>query len=358
MDRPWRNASGESVAARRVQWKARNTNASCRKKRRWVLEQLNYQHLFYFSIIVQEGGVARAAKHLRLSHSTLSTQLRLLEQFLGGELFERRGRNLVLTPFGAQVSAYAKEIFRTGAELVDVARGLAPGKSPVLRAGVVSSLPKTIAGRLLAPALTAAESASFLIRQDSQAALVEELAAGRLHVVLSDSPSQTAAYRLHAHILGETEIFFYASRALAAKLARAFPDSLSDARLLLPSQGGLRRAVERWLAERGIRPRVIGEVDDSGLVRALGGIGLGVFPVRGALRIEVEEAHGAVQLGKLVGLRERYYAISVERRIKHQGVAAIVESARADLIPAMLEPRNKQGASSPSNGSSSPPQED
>lgn len=297
------------------------------------MEQLNYQHLFYFSIIAQEGGVARAAKHLRLSHSTLSTQLRLLEDFLGGELFVRGGRHLVLTPLGVQVAGYAKEIFRTGAELVDVARGRSAGVPTILRAGVVSTLPKTIAYRLLAPALTLDEQAPFQVRQDSQARLVEELAAGRLHVVLSDMPVPASAFRLHAHVLGETELYLYGSSALAERLTPGFPATLNGAPLLLPAGGSLRRALERWLADRDLRPRIAGEIDDAGMMRVLGGKGHGLFPVRGALRTEVEEAHGAISIGKLEGIRERYYAISVERRIRHRGVAAIVEAARADLIP-------------------------
>lgn len=308
------------------------------------MEQLNYQHLFYFSIIAQEGGVARAAKHLRLSHSTLSTQLRLLEEFLGGELFERGGRHLVLTPLGVQVAGYAKEIFRTGAELVDVARGRTTGVPTVLRAGVVGTLPRTIAYRLLAPALTLDERAPFQVRQDSQARLVEDLAAGRLHVVLSDMPLPATSYRLHAHVLGETELYLYASARLASKLGKDFPASLDGAKLLLPAGGSLRRSIERWLSDRDLRPRIIGEIDDAGMIRVLGGHGHGLFPVRGALRTEVEEAHGAICVGKLEGLRERYYAISVERRIRHRGVAAIVEAARADLIPPAPPERPRRAA--------------
>lgn len=307
---------------------------------------MNYQHLFYFSMIAQEGGVARAAKHLRLSHSTLSTQLRLLEGFLGGPLFERGGRHLVLTPLGAQTAAYAKEIFRIGTELVDVARGRSAGVPPALRAGVVGSLPKTIAYRLLAPALTLDDRAPFHIRQDTLAALVDELATGRLHVVLSDAPLQSAPARLHAHVLGETDLFLYASARVAAELGKNFPANLDGARLLLPATGSLRRLVERWFADRHLRPRIIGEVDDAGMIRVLGGHGYGVFPVRDALRTEVEEAHGAVCVGKLEGIRERYYAISVERRIRHRGVAAIVEAARADLMraPGAPTPRGKRPA--------------
>ncbi len=301
------------------------------------MEALNYQHLYYFWTIKREGGVARAARHLRLSHSTLSAQLRLLEQFLGGDLFERSGRRLVPTPLGLQVAGYAEDIFRMGTELVDVARGRSEGTHSVFRVGVVSSLPKTVAYRLLEPALKIDVSHALHVRQDSQSRLVEELAAGKLHVVLSDTPPQTGAFRLHAHVLGETELLLYGSPALAKRFGKRFPAGLEGAPVALPAAGGLRRAMDRWFADKGIHVRVACEVDDAGMLRVLGGNGLGLFAVRSALRTEVEEAHGAVCLGAMDGIRERYYALSVERRISHKGVAAIVEAARA-LLKAPASP--------------------
>lgn len=295
------------------------------------MEALNYQHLFYFWIIAREGGVARAARQLRLSHSTLSAQLRLLEQFLEGELFERSGGRLVPTTLGLQVAGYAEDIFRTGNELVEVARGRSDGAHAILRVGVVGSLPKTIAYRLMEPALALDASQTLHVRQDSQPRLVEELAEGKLHVVLSDTPPQASASRLHAHVLGETELLLYGTPALAKKFGKRFPAGLDGAPVLFPASGSLRRTLERWFADRGLRVRVAAEVDDAGMLRVLGGKGLGLFAVRGALRTEVEEAQGAVCLGALEGIRERYYAVSVERRIRHPGVAAIVDAARATL---------------------------
>jgi hypothetical protein len=138
----------------------------------FAMEWLNYHHLFYFSVIVQEGGLAKAAARLRLSHSTLSTQLRALEEFLGCELFERCGRRLVLTPMGAEVAEYADEIFRMGAELVDVARGLKDGRCSALRVGVVDALPKTFIYRLLEPAMQA-QATSRRLQHRTAAALGE-----------------------------------------------------------------------------------------------------------------------------------------------------------------------------------------
>jgi LysR family transcriptional regulator, transcriptional activator of nhaA len=297
------------------------------------MEWLNYHHLFYFSVIVQERGLAKAAARLRLSHSTLSTQLRALEQFFGSELFERRGRRLVLTPLGVEVSEYAAEIFRMGSELVDVARGHVDGRRAPLRVGVVNALPKTLTYRLLEPALEVDNRGPIHVRQDELEPLVEGIAANKLHLVLSDTPPpQGLPVRVHAHLLGETDVLLYGTPVLAARYRTGFPGSLNDAPLLLPGgAASLRRSLERWLTDRGIRTRIEGEIDDAGLLRVFGGAGLGLFPVRAALRTEVEEAYGAVLVGKLEGLRERYYAVSTERRVRHPGVLALIERARSRL---------------------------
>jgi LysR family transcriptional regulator, transcriptional activator of nhaA len=307
------------------------------------MEWLNYHHLFYFSVIVQEGGLSKAAARLRLSHSTLSTQLRSLEAFLGNELFERRGRRLVLTPIGAEVAEYASEIFRIGAELIDVARGREPGRRAALRVGVVDALPKTLTYRLLEPAMQADSSGPIHVRQDDMGRLLGELAAHRLHLVLSDTPPpQGLPVRVHAHLLGETDVLLYGTPQLAARFRPGFPASLGDAPLLLPgAAASLRRGIERWMTDRGIRLRIEGELDDAGLLRVFGGAGRGLFPVRAALRTEVEEAHGAVFIGKFEGLRERYYAVSSERRVRHPGVLARIERARSRLANASGAPERK-----------------
>lgn len=295
------------------------------------MNSLNYQHLYYFWVIAREGGVARAARHLRLSHSTLSAQLRALEEYLGGPLFERTGKRLVPTPLGLQVAGYAEDIFRTGNELVEVARGSGGGAHAVLRIGIVGTLPKTVAYRLMQPALTGDAPPALVVRQDSQTRLIEELGQGKLHVILTDTPHDAGAYRLHSHALGETDLLLFGTSTLATKYGKRFPESLQGAPVLLPAPGGLRRALERWFADRGAAVRVVAEIDDAAMLRVLGGHGLGLFAVRGAVRDEVEAGQRVRCLGPLAGVRERYYAISVERRIRHPSVAAIIDAARAVL---------------------------
>jgi len=293
---------------------------------------LNYQHLRCFWVIAEEGTMTRAGARLRVTHSTLSVQLRALEDELGAELFERRGRRLVLTPFGDEIRTYAAEIFRVGRELEDAARRGTKGTA-LLRVGTPASLPKTIVVRLLEPALEGG-ACSIELHQGALDGLLEGLAAGRLHVVLADqSPPQGSALRLHAHPLGETELQIYGTQTVIDRLDGTFPELLDGAPMLLPRSGLLRRRIDAWLGERGLHARVVAEIEDAGTLRAFGLRGHGLFPVRVALASEIADVGGAKRVGKLDGLRERYVAITRDRTVRHPATAKMIERARDRLEP-------------------------
>jgi LysR family transcriptional activator of nhaA len=298
------------------------------------MEWLNYHHLHYFWVTAREGGLTKGAAKLKLTHSTLSTQIHALEEFLGDELFQRQGRTLVLTPFGTEVARYADEIFRRGAELVEMARGRSTTLRSVLRVGVVGALPKTVAYRLLEPAVAASEFGQIFVRQDGFEQLLDELALSRVHMVLSDvPPPEGLHFKAFGHLLGETEIVIYGTRALSRRYRDGFPQCLSGAPMLLPAPGtSLRRLLERWLTENQVHVQVAGEFDDAAMMRAFGVNGRGLFPVRAALAAEVEDGHGAVAIGTVEGVRERYYAISTERRARHPAMIALLASARERLL--------------------------
>lgn len=299
------------------------------------MEWLNYHHLFYFAAIVEHGGVAAAARHLRLTHSTLSAQLRALEEHLGSPLFERRGKRLVLTPFGVEAAGYATDIFRLGRELAEVARGRkAPGRDRI-RLGILAGVPKTLAHHLLAPALDELGNGAVAVRQDTLQALVESLATGRLHLILTDHvPATPPGTRVHAHLLGETDILLYARARLARRASASFPGSLANVPFVLPSSDApLRKRLDAWFVQHDVRVLVKAEIDDAGLLRAFGSAGRGVFPVRAALRAEVEDLHDVRLVGACDGVHERYYAVTADRRIAHPGLRAIVDSARRNLQP-------------------------
>lgn len=297
------------------------------------MDWLNYHHLYYFWRIARSGGLSRAAEELKLTHSTLSAQLRSLEGAIGGALFERRGRRLVLTPLGEQTASYADEIFRLGREMLDAARGTSDARHLALRIGIGPELPKTVAYRLFRPALDDGRFRPLLVRQAVQSALIEELAAGRLHVVLSDLPApEASAHRVFAHLLGSSGVLLYARRSIAKTLRKNFPRSLEGCPMLLPTQASsIRRQIDRWLVERKIGIRVEGEFDDAAVMRTVGLHGHGVFPVREALKAELDESDAVELVGKLQGVEERYYVLSTERRVRHPAVNAIIEHGRAGL---------------------------
>jgi LysR family transcriptional activator of nhaA len=297
------------------------------------MEWLNYHHLYYFSVIAREGGLAAAARKLRLTHSTLSAQLRALEQHFGTKLFERRGKRLVLTPFGRDAASYAEDIFRLGSELNDVARGhVSPGRG-ALRVGVLAGLPRTLVHHLLGPALDEDLVGSVQVVQQSLPLLLEALSAGRLHIALSDEiPVSVPRSSVHAQVLGATKIFLYASAGIAGALDGSFPSALDNQPFVLPpSSVVLRRSLDAWFVRKKLHVQLRAEVEDAGLLRVFGGAGRGIFPVRAALRAEIEDLHDVEELGACDGILERYYLLSTAHRLEHPAIPAIVAGAKRGL---------------------------
>jgi LysR family transcriptional activator of nhaA len=293
-------------------------------------EWLNYHHLLYFWLTAREGGVSKAARVLRLSHATVSAQIHALEEVLGEPLFVRQGRGLVLTDMGRLVNGYAEEIFSLGRELVNTVRGRPTGGPLRLSVGIVDVVPKLVARALIAPALTGERPVHLVCREDDAESLIGELEAHRLDVVISDSlPAPGSSQRAYGHLLARSAVAAYALPALGARLRRGFPQSLSGAPVLLPSQGTeLRRALDSFFRKHDIVPRVVGEFDDSALLKAFAQDGLGVLFAPVAMEGPLNEELGFVALGRVGTVRARYFALTSERRIKHPAVVAMSRSAR------------------------------
>lgn len=298
------------------------------------MEWLNYQHLFYFWTVVREGSLTGAATKLRLAPSTISGQLRTLETNLGEKLLLKRGRQLAPSEMGRVVQRYAEEIFALGSELMDTVRGRATRHAARLVVGVADVVPKIVARRLLLPAQQLAEPVYLVCREDKPERLMAELALHNLDVVISDAPPPPGSnVRAFAHLLGESGIGFFASKALASRLRRSFPRSLENTPVLLPTENtSLRRSLELWFAREGIKPRVIGEFEDSALLKAFGQDGAAVLPAHTVIRKEIGAQYGLQLVGRAKDVRESFYAISVERRLTHPGVLAISRSARTALL--------------------------
>jgi len=298
------------------------------------LDWLNYHHLLYFWMVAKEGGISRAAEQLHLAQPTLSSQIKKLEKSLGVELFERSGRKLVLTDTGQIVFRYADEIFTLGRELSDTLRGQVARDRLRLAVGVPDVLPKLVVYRLLKPALESGDQVQLICYEGKLNELLGELALHRLDIVLADSPLTPETHvRAFNHLLGECGVTVFGAEQLAKQFKRDFPDSLHDAPMLLPTQNtSLRRALEQWFDEREIQPHVMHEFEDSAILKVFGQEGEGLFVTPSAIEAEVKRQYSVRVVGRIPEVKERFYAISVERRLKHPAVVAISNAARSKLF--------------------------
>lgn len=298
---------------------------------------LNFKHLRYFWTVGKSGGVIKASEQLHVTPQTVSGQIQLLESSLGVTLFDRSGRTLALTDAGRLVFGYAEEIFSLGSELQEAVDLLEQGgRLPDFRVGVADAVPKAIAYRLLQPALELPEKVRLACREWKLDSLMSELAVHRLDLVIADAPiPPSVSVRAFSHRLGESGMSFFARSDLAATLGGAFPRMLDAAPILLPGEdAAIRIRLEGWFMQLAIRPQVRGDFDDSALMRAFGEAGAGVFVGPTVLEADFLAKEGMVLLGRTREVLEEFYAISVERRIRHPCVVAIVENARDLLIEA------------------------
>lgn len=296
----------------------------------YYISMINYKHLHYFWEVAKAGSIARASEKLHLTPQTISGQLSLLEGHLGEALFSRIGRNLELTETGRLVLTYADEIFSLGGELEELLRNLPAGRPKVFKVGVADVVPKSIAYRLLAPALQLPEAVRIVCREGSVDSLLAELALHKVDLVIADGPiPSTVNVRGFNHFLGDCGITFFATAELARTLDNKFPQNLSGMPILLPGEMTLvRNQLVEWLNSQHIYPQIVGEFDDSALMKAFGQTGTGIFIAATPIAEEVKQQYGVVSIGETSKVREQFYAISVERKISHPAVAAITETAR------------------------------
>ena len=298
------------------------------------MEWLNYHHLLDFWTVAREGTIARASQELRLAQPTISGQIRVLEDQLGEKLFQRSGRNLVLTDMGRVVYRYADDIFSLGRELMDTLKDRPTGRPMRFQVGVADEVSKMIAYRLLEPAMRLPQQVQIVCRDGAAERLLTELATHSLDLVIADTPiSPAIKVKAFSHALGETPVTVFATAKLAAARRKNFPRSLDGAPFLLPTSGKtLRRTLDQYFDQQSIRPRVVAELDDSALMTTFGQAGAGLFVAPTVIEKEVLRQFDVAIVGRLDAVRERYFAISVERRLKHPAVVAISEAANEMLM--------------------------
>jgi LysR family transcriptional regulator, transcriptional activator of nhaA len=298
------------------------------------VEWLNYHHLRYFWTVARKGGVRKAAEELHVSQPSISAQLRLLEESLGQKLFRRSGRNLVLTETGQLVLNYADEIFSAGRELMNAVKQR-PGKHPVrVNIGLTDAFPKLIAFQILRAAFRFEAAVHMICREGEIGPLVSHLQAHRLDIVLADEPASSALKaKTFNHKLGRSGVTFCAVPPLAATLRRNFPKSLDGAPALLPTQNmGMRAALETWFDSKGIRPRVVGEFEDSALMEVCSTGGRGFTAVHTVVDRAALKHYGLRVIARVDECGTDFYAITAERRVKHPAAVAITEHAYSSVF--------------------------
>lgn len=295
---------------------------------------INYRQLHYFWSVAKAGGITRGAEHLHLTPQTLSGQISQLEEKLGVALFRRVGRRIELTDAGHQALSYADEIFQIGSELEDTLRNRHGERPFLFRVGIADVVPKSIAYRLLAPALGLPEPVHLMCHEDKFERLLAELAIHRLDMVLADRPLPPGMdVKGYSHRLGECGLTFFAAPSLAARLGGAFPHLLDGAPFLITGEdSAMRGPLLRWLHGQDIHPRVVGEFDDGALMKSFGQAGAGVFPAPTAIATELATQYGVTAVGHTDAIRERFFLITVERKLSHPAALAVSEAAHTGLF--------------------------
>ncbi len=298
------------------------------------MDGINYKHLRYFWVVAKEGSIARASKLLHLTPQTISGQITLLEESMDVMLFERVGRGLVLTEAGQMALSYADEIFHLGLELKEVLRGQLSGRPLQFNVGITEVVPKLIAYRLLEPALQLPEQVYISCREDKLNSLLADIAVHKLDMILTDSPIPPGMnVRAFNHLLGECGVSFFAAKHQAITYQDNFPDSLDGAPMLLPSDDTtLYSSLLQWFEQIKVIPIAVGTFDDSALMKAFGQAGVGIFSAPTVIEKEVQQQYSVEIIGRTDEVRECFYAISAERKLKHPAVLAVSRVARNTIF--------------------------
>ena len=298
------------------------------------MERLNYQHLFYFWNVAREQSITRACEKLHLAQPTISGQLAVFEQAIGKKLFLKNGRQLLLTDTGRVVYHYAEEIFSLGRELSNTLKGRPTGTGLRLVVGISDALPKLAVYRLIEPAFNIPEAVQVLCYEDKVERLLTEMSLHSVDLVLSDAPiTPSSEANAFVHLLGESNITVFGTPRLAVVYRPDFPRSLTGAPFLLPTANtALRRSLNQWFDSEDISPSIRAEIDDSALIKTFGSGGIGLFVAPTSVATEIQKQYAVEAIGRIDAVQERFYAITMRRKLKHPAVTAIIENAREKLF--------------------------
>jgi LysR family transcriptional activator of nhaA len=298
------------------------------------VDWINYHHLYYFWLTVKMGTVSAAAESLHLARPTVAAQIKDLEKAMEQKLFEKQGRGLVLTEFGTQIHKYADEIFSIGHELREFIKTGHGENRKRFVVGLPDVVPKHIAFELLKPALRMDDRPRTICYEGKLDQLLTDLALHKIDLVISDAPAPpTMDFKVYNHKLGECGLSMLATPEIAKMYREGFPGSLTDAPCLLPTDHtAVRRAMDIWMDDNDIFPEIVAEFEDSALLKVFGQAGEGIFPVPAAIEARVIKQYGVELVGRIDEVRDKFYAISAEKRVQHAATSLVVKQGRSELF--------------------------
>ena len=278
----------------------------------------NYRHLYYFWVVAKEGGITRAADRLGIAVQTVSTQVRELERSLGCVLLEPAGRSVTLTDAGKAALRQADQIFELGDQLPAAVRDATSAPAIRLAVGISDALPKQAVRDLLEPVM---QVVNLRLRCDVDEFedLLADLALHRLDVVLADRTAPpNPNLRLYSHSLGSSPFGWYAHPSLYAAARRDFPHSLTRVPVLLPTKhAAVRARLDQWLERHALQPKIVGEFEDSTLLKTFGASGMGAFPAAEFMHDDLTSRYNVRRLGDCDGVEEHFFAVATEKKIMH-----------------------------------------
>jgi LysR family transcriptional activator of nhaA len=303
------------------------------------LDFVNYHHLLYFRTVAKEGSVTKASKVLRLAQPTISGQIRLLEDSLGERLFERQGRNLVLTPFGHRVYRYADEIFTLGQEMLEALRGQTTEKPGRLTAAAVDHVPKLVVHRILKPLLTRTEPVELSCSEGPLPELLNVLSLHLLDLVITDTPVlSTGRLKVRNSEVGSSDLAVFGHPQLVERFGPAFPASLNGAPFLLPRTATAHREeIDAWFHGNSIEPEVKAEIQDSALLKTFAQDGAGLLFAPTVMQDDLRSVYGLERMSGVVGIEQRFYIVSAERRFEHPLLGMVLKEARRTWLQERAE---------------------
>ena len=270
--------------------------------------------------------MSKAAERLDMAIQTISSQVHELEKSLGYLLFKPAGRGITLTESGYAALKIADQIFSIGEKLPEAVRDAALSPKTKIVVGVSDGLPKLVTRQLLEPILKH-KDVQLIAHEGEFEDLLADLALHRLDIILADRPApNNKNLNVYSEELRKTSIAWFIPKQLLKFSKKVFPRCLEDLPILLPTaHSTVRPLIDQWFIKNDITPNIVGEFEDSALLKTFAASGLGVFPAGSLIEKDLKESYGIHLLGNCEDIYEYFYAIRSEKKIQHPLVEAIIQ---------------------------------